>query len=137
MRKLMVVTALVLFAGIASGQTLQKGGTVAIHENTITLDPDVPMNQYMDFVINKYIPELNKAFEGVTFFMLKGDRGEHEKWFTMLVYCESINVRNKCWPGEGNTNDEFSAVMEKIRPLKDELRKWGTFKSVYTEWMML
>lgn len=137
MKRLLIVTALILFAGIAFGQTLQKGGMIAIHVSTITLDPDVTMNQYLDFLNNKWFPELNKLMDGVTFFGLKGDRGENENGFATLVYCESEDVRNKYWPGDGSRSEEWAAVREKIQPLMDEMEKLGTYTTVFTEWKLL
>lgn len=49
MRKLLVITALLLFAGVSFGQTLIKGGVIGIHEWTIKLNPDVTMNQFLEF----------------------------------------------------------------------------------------
>ena len=136
MRKLLIVTALLLFAGITSGQTLQKGNTIAIHEYMVTLDPDITMNQFMDFFMNKYLAEANKLFEGVKFFALKGDRGEHENGFALLVWCESKDARDKYWPEAGSVSDEFTAIGEQLQPLVNELGKMGTTTSVYTEWMV-
>jgi hypothetical protein len=136
MKKLLVVSALLLFAGIAFGQTLQKGGTVAIHEYTVTLAPDVTMDQFMDFFVDKYIPEANKLLEGVKLFALKGDRGEHENGIAMLVWCESTDARNMYWPEEGAGSSEYTAANEKLQPVTDELLKLGTFNTAYTEWLI-
>jgi hypothetical protein len=134
MRKLLVITALLLFAGIAFGQTLKKGGMIAVHVMTITLGPDVSMNQYLDFLNNKWYPQLNKLAEGVTFFALKGDRGENANSYATLVYSESEDVRNKYWPGDGSDTGEWSAVLQKTQPLYDELQKLGTYTTVFTAW---
>lgn len=136
MRKLLIVTALLLFAGIASGQTLQKGNTIAIHEYTITLDPDITMNQFMDFFINRYLTEANKLLEGVKLFALTGDRGEHENGYALMVWCESQDARDKYWPEAGGVSDEFTAIGEQLQPLVDELGTMGTTTSVYTEWLI-
>ncbi len=85
MRKLFIFFALLLFAGTAFGQTLHKGGMIAVHETTLTLQPDVTMDQYLDFLTNKWYPEINKLLKGATIFGLAGDCGENE--------------RRHCYPG--------------------------------------
>jgi hypothetical protein len=137
MRKLLFVTTLLLFAGIAFGQTLHKGGIFAVHEATITLNPDVTMNQFVDFLTNKLYPELNKHMEGVTFFLLKGDRGENEGALAWGIYFDSEEVRNKYWPAEGSSSEEMTKVMQDIQPLMDEMNKLGSATTVFTEWKIL
>lgn len=136
MKKLLVITALLMLAGVAFGQTLKKGGIMSVHNLTITLNPDVTMNQFLDFYNNKYLPETNKHFEGVKFFTLKGDRGENNNGFSVMMYMESMEVRNRYWPEAGKSSDEMSAIMEKLTPINTELSKLGTTTSTYTDWVI-
>jgi hypothetical protein len=136
MRNLLVVTTLVLFAGIAYGQTLQKGGIVSIQRFSVTLEPDITIDQFNEFIANKYIPELNKLFEGVKFFALKGERGEHENSFGRLIWIESEDTRNRYWPEGGGASDEFTAIQEILQPLSDEMNKLGTPTVVFTDWLI-
>ena len=53
MKKLVFLVALVLMAGVAFGQTIQKGSVFGAYALEIKLDPDVTMNQFLDFVQNK------------------------------------------------------------------------------------
>ena len=70
-------------------------------ENTqcrsITLDPDVTMNQFQDFLINKWIPAYEKNFQGGKVLVLKGVRGENKDDFATLNYFKSEKDRNKYW----------------------------------------
>ena len=90
----------------------------------------------MDFLLNKYLPATNKEFEGVKFFMLEGDRGEGANSIAMLVCCESLDARNRYWPGAGSPSDEFRAIMQKLQPLVEEHNKLASYTSVYTEWVI-
>jgi hypothetical protein len=137
MRKLFIITALLLIAGFAFGQTLKKGGMLAVHEATLTLNPDVTMNQFIDFLTKKWYPEINKHAEGVIFFLLKGDRGENEGNLAWGVYCESEEVRNKYWPGDGSGSDELSALLQKMQPLLEEMNRMATYETVFTDWKIL
>jgi hypothetical protein len=132
----MIDTAFLLFAGFAFGQTLKKGGVIAIHKMDVTLAAGVNMDQYMDFMINKTIPALNKEVEGVKFFMLEGDRGEGANGLGFMVWYESVEVRNKYWPEESGPSDQYRAILEKVQPLMDELDKLRTYTRVYTEWVI-
>ena len=75
MRKLLVITALLLFAGVAFGQTLTKGSVIGVHNYNITLQPDVTMNQFMEFWTNNVIPEFEKVWPGGKDLVMMGDRG--------------------------------------------------------------
>lgn len=46
-------------------QTLQKGAVLAIKNFNLILQPDITMNQFLDFYKNKQIPEFEKCFPGV------------------------------------------------------------------------
>jgi len=59
-----------------SAQTLKKGAVIAVSTYKITLQPGVTMNQYEDFLINKYLPEYEKNFPDSKMYILTGDRGE-------------------------------------------------------------
>ena len=139
MRKLLVITTLVLFTGIAFGQTIKKGAILGIYETEITLKPDVTMDQFLDFCNNKWYPAINKLLEGegVTFFMLQSDRGAKKGNFAWGIYCESEEVRNKYWPGDGSGTGKFRPIGEKMQPLNEELNKLITYKNVGADWKVL
>jgi hypothetical protein len=136
MKKLLVVTALILFAGVLFSQTLQKGGSIGLHVMTINLAPDVTMDQYLDFLINKYVPEMEKHYKGLKINILKGDRGADENKIAMMTYFESEKARDRFWPEEGKQSDEAKAAGEKISPLTDELNKMGTMSDEYSGWVI-
>lgn len=139
--KVFFMLCLLLCVGLTqlSAQTLQKGDVVAIRVYTLTLKPDVTMNQVLDFWINKYNPEFEKCYPGLKIFVLSGDRGEKKNQFGELWYFESLKVRDKYFPIEGDTTSTAfdKAAAKKLKPLNDE---WGKFlltgPSVYTDWVI-
>jgi len=140
MKKLLIIAALVLFTGIAFGQTIKKGAILAIWETTLTLQPDVTMDQVLDFLTNKYYPGMNKFLEGdgVTFFLVQGNRGEQTGNIAWGIYCESEEVRNRYWPGDGSGSDEWRALLQKMQSLNEELNKLATYKNrASTDWKVL
>ena len=100
MRKLLIVSALLLFAGIAFGQTLKKGNILGVHHLTITLDPDVTMNQYLDLFENKYIPEFEKVFPDMKLILIRSIRGQNENKFGLIYYFESEKIRDQYFNGD-------------------------------------
>jgi len=140
MKRLLIITAFLLFAGIAFGQTLKRGAILGIFETTLTLQPDVTMDQVLDYLTKTFYPEINKSFEGegVTFFLVQGDRGEHTGNIAWGVYCESEEVRNKYWPGDGSGSDEGRALVQKMQSLNEEFSKLATYKNgANTDWKVL
>ena len=63
MKKLVIITALVLFAGVAFGQTIEKGDVIGIHAWTLKLNPDVTMNQFLELWDNTAVPALKRRFQ--------------------------------------------------------------------------
>ncbi len=128
--------ALILLAGVTLGQTLQKGVIIGVHHLTITLDPDVTMNQYLDFINNKYLPEFEKHFDGWKVLLMKGDRGENENSYALMYYIESVEARDKYFDSEGQMNDVGNSALEKMIPTMEELDKLGTYTREYTDWVI-
>ena len=122
-----------------SAQTLKKGAVIAIRNYTFTLQPDVTMNQCLDFWTNKHIPAWEKNYPGTRLFLLSGDRGEKKNQFAEILYFESLEVRNKYWPiADDTTATDFDkAAAVKMKVITDEWSKYvSTGTSVYTDWVI-
>jgi hypothetical protein len=123
-----------------SAQTLKKGAVIAINTYTFTLKPDVTMNQFIDFFVNKYIPEFEKNYPGVKEFLLYGNRGEKKNQIGVLEYFESIAVRDKYYPVENDTTMSVvvKAAEEKMKAINEEQGKFfvGDGIRVYTDWVI-
>jgi len=134
MRKLLFVTALLLFAGIAFGQTLQKGSFLGLHHATVTLNEGVTMEEFVDFNINKMIPAVEKSFEGLKMFLLKGDRGEKANEIAFLWFFDSLKDRDVYFTPDGQLTEKGLAAQEKLQPLMEEGEKLGSYTTTYTDW---
>jgi hypothetical protein len=120
-------------------QTLKKGVVIAVSSYTFTLNPDVTMNQFLDFYINKYIPEFEKNYPGIKIFLLSGNRGEKKNQIGALEYFESQAVRDKYFPVEDGTTmtDAVKAAEEKMKAINEESMKYVVdSKRVYTDWIL-
>jgi len=120
----------------SSNQTLQKGNLLGAHLIKLKLDPDVTMNQYLDFLTKKYIPMLEKGFQGWKVFLMKADRGEYKDEYMWLYWIESLEARDRYLDSEGNANDEGNKAFEQVQPVFDEMQKLGTWSSTYTDWLI-
>ena len=136
MKKIILTAAVVLIVGMSFGQTLEKGVILGVHHVTITLKPDVTMDQYLDVVKNKWFTEAEKYMDGWKGFIVKGNKGEHVNEIGMVWYIESMKDYNKIYNNDGSETDEGKAVFEKMQPIWDELEKLGTWTSTYTDWLM-
>ena len=136
MKKLILFIVVVLCFGTTYGQTIQKGNVIGFHVITLNLNPDVTLNQFMDVMINKAIPEYNKNFPGVKHFVVKGLRGECVNCYAWILQIESEAVRNKYWKEDGGYSDAGNTALQKMQPVLDELYKMATPSTKYTDWMV-
>ena len=137
MKKLLLLIVLGLVATVAFGQALQKGNLLRILYLTVDLDPDVSMNQYLDYVKNFHLQNYEKQYQGTTTFLLKGVRGEQENGYAVIIHYNSMEDRDRYFNDDGNSTDEGSAIVEKIMPTWEELNKLGETTTVSTEWLIL
>jgi hypothetical protein len=134
--KNLLLVSMILFAGVASGQTLRKGNLVGVHVDDIKLAPGVTMGQYTDFVVKKYIPEYEKAF-GSKVYLVKGIRGENKNRMGWFIIYDSEEKRNKYFQADGNlTPTVGTQAQQKLQSLTSELNKLGSSKPTYTDWIL-
>ena len=137
MKKLLLISGVLLIAGITFGQNLQKGALLGLHTSTIVLNPDVTMNQYLSFLKDKYIPEFEKALPGLKIYILKGIRGECADCISLLMVFQSEAIRDKYFKPEGDFNDAGKEAADKLKSIFEEGSKFArTTKDLYTDWII-
>jgi hypothetical protein len=136
MKKVVLLSTVVLWAGIAFGQSLQKGNLVGLHVWNLTLNPDVTMNQYKDMFVNSVIPEFQKNYPDAKMYLAKGIRGESTNSFAVIFVFETEKARDKYFNADGSVNDAGKAAEEEMKPTMDKLNKLGTSTSKYTDWVV-
>jgi hypothetical protein len=141
MKKLIIAAAFILIAGVAFGQTLQKGSILGVHLIEVTLDPDVTYNQWKNFVLNTYLPAYNEGFQGdVEFYYTKVDRGDDENGIGIMYAFKSVEVRAKYFTPEGTVTELFTSMDDKIMlTIADEMSKLGTSNYTrlhYNDWLI-
>ena len=137
MKKLVIITALVLFAGVAFGQTFKKGGTIGIHEWTLKLNPDVTMNQFLELWENTAVPAMKKIIPEQTPFLLKGIGANNKFEYAGLYYYNSIEDVRKYWKEDGTPTEKGAAAMVSYGPLLEEISKLGEFTYTVKDWIII
>jgi len=141
MKKLFVLFAILLITGITGinfGQTLHKDAVIAVRSFTIVLQPDVTMNQYIEFYKNKVIPEVEKYYPGIKVFLLTGERGAKKNQLGLVWYFDSPAIRDKYWPTEDSEGSDLSLEAEKkLEYLNAEFDKYVvSINQEYTDWII-
>ena len=126
-----------MLSGMVLGQTIQKSSLLGLHLVTITLEPGVTMDQYLDFFVNKYTPEYEKVTE-VQLFILRSVRGENINKLGILYQFESEEYRDKHFNEDDTLNDLGRSKMEKLQPIRDKLKKLGSSERIeFDDWLVL
>jgi hypothetical protein len=136
MKKFAIIVVVCLLGGTLMAQSLEKGDVVALHTMSIQLDPDATLNQYLDVLVNSWMPEIVKAAGDIKGYVLHGDRGAGENRIGVVWIFPSVAVRNKYFPGNGETPEAWQAIMDKIAPINDKLEGLGSWTSEYTDWIV-
>jgi hypothetical protein len=135
MKKIIIAAVFILFAGLAFGQTLQKGGMVSVHEWTLKLNPGVTADQFLENWKNNLLPEMKKVIPEMKPYMLKGI-GE-ENLYAGLYYWNSMEDMGKYYNEDGSPTEIGAASHEKIMPLIEKLSEFGEFTWTQKNWLIL
>jgi hypothetical protein len=136
MKKLILFVAMVLMTGIAFGQTLQKGNLVGTHVWTVTLQPGVTLEKYVEFYKSKTLPEYEKIIPNMKIYLVKGLRGENMNSFGEIMIFKSSQDRDKYYNADGSETELGKSIEAKLKPFLDELGKLGTVTTKYTDWLV-
>ena len=135
MKTITLVFVMILFAGIGFGQSLEKGSFISLHLEDVKLAQGATMEQYVDFLNKKWIPEYEKAFGSKVHFV-KGIRGENKNRYAMIIMYDSEATRNKYFKDDGSGTEAGISATKKMESLNKELEKIGTSASKYTDWVV-
>jgi hypothetical protein len=136
MKKLILIAAVILMAGITYGQGLQKGNLVGTHVVTVSLKPGVTMEKYIDFYKTRVFPEMEKNMPNWKFYLVKGIRGENINSFGFIIIIKSVQDRDKYYNADESDSELGKSVNVKLKPVMDELEKLGTNTSKYSDWIV-
>ena len=136
MKKLILFTFVILFAGITYGQTLQKGALLGMHKVSPVLIPGISMDQYLSFVMNKLIPAYEKSYPGLKCYLLKSKRGECVDCIVLAFFFQSETIRNKYFKPDGDYTDLGLEGKRTMQTVLDELGKMDKSTEIYTDYVI-
>jgi hypothetical protein len=138
MKKLIAAFAFILFAGLTFGQTLEKGGVLALHHHQVTLAPGVTIDQYFDFMVDNIVPKMQEVFPATTTGqILKGIGVNNQHEYALLYYWESLEVFRTYWNEDGTPTEKGAAAMAQLQPLVEKLNTMGESTQVPGDWLIL
>lgn len=115
---------------------LQKGNLVGTHVMSVTLNPGVTMDQFLDFYTKKVIPIWEKNYVGWKFYLVKSIRGEIKDSYGTIIVIKSEKDRDKYFNPDASHTKLGTEAMDKSKSVMDELNKLGTFTYTYTDWLV-
>ncbi|MCK4992579.1 MAG: hypothetical protein KAS29_18905, partial [Bacteroidales bacterium] len=135
MKKTIIALAIILFAGVAFGQTLKEGGVLALHHHQVTLATGVTIDQYFDFLQDSIIAEMQKVFPKTPSKILKGIGENNQHEYGLLYYWESLELFRTYWNADGTPTEKGAAAMAQLQPLIEKLNTLGTYTQVPGDWL--
>ena len=128
MRKFIFATVLLLSAGTAFGQAPEKNAVISIHTLAIALNDGVTMDQYLDFMVDTFIPAYEKTFS-CDAQLVKGLNRAIENRIGVLITFPSKEHWNTFWNDDGSSTETGQAKLEKFAPVMDKMNALGTTSS--------
>ncbi len=138
MKKLVLLTAIILVSVVSFGQTIQKGSLIGTHVVILKLKPDATYNQWKDLLLNEYIPKFEEAMQGdVKLYLLEGIRGENKSEIGFLYVYSSEAARDKYNNDDGSLTEYGKQTFAKLDVLLKEFEKYQkSFGFKYTDWIV-
>jgi len=136
MKKILFLSVLAFVSIVSKSQSLQKGNLVGVHTDTVKLNGNTKMQQFVDYFSTKYAPAFASAFS-CEMRVLKYVRGESKNKLSYIFIMKNEEARNKYFTKDGKLNTLGKTTLAKLKPISDELDKLGKSSGTYTDWVVL
>jgi hypothetical protein len=136
MKKILLLNALLLISTCMFAQTLKKGSLLGLHKGTVTLSPNVTMDQFKKYYFTVYATEFAKLFK-VKMVEVAGVRGTDAKKNENeigVLYIFEPKARENFFSTDGKLNQLGTDLFAKLKPYSDELAKLGKVNTSFTDW---
>ena len=94
MKKILFLSVLAFVSIVSKSQSLQKGNLVGVHTDTVKLNGNTKMQQFVDYFSTKYAPAFASAFS-CEMRVLKYVRGESKNKLSYIFIMKNEEARNK------------------------------------------
>ena len=86
MKKITIIFAVTVMTNLAVAQGLQKGNLFGVHLITVTLQPNVKMDEFQTFFVDELLPVYEKSWVGLKGKQYQsGQAKKHEFFHTYMV----------------------------------------------------
>jgi hypothetical protein len=137
MKRAIVAAGLLLLAGVAQAQTLQKGNVVGAHTVMVKLQPGVTLEQFADFYYRKVMAAYEASRPGWKAYPVRRIRGEKTEGLGLLIVIPTEADRDKYYNADGADSELGKAANAKVQPVLAEMEKLGTItKDTYVDWLV-
>ncbi|MDX2249417.1 MAG: hypothetical protein SF052_21720 [Bacteroidia bacterium] len=138
MKNLVFTIVLLLAAGFALGQSLQKGNMISTHILTVELKPGVTLDQVVDYYNTRWIPDAEKYFDW-KMFIATGIRSSEsiENKLLLIVHFNTEADRDKYFKmAEDGTdlNELGQKAWAQFSPTAQALDALATVKNEWYDW---
>lgn len=140
MKKTIFALVFALLCSFSFGQTILKGSLVGVHVLAPDLKEGLTMQEFADFVQNKWLPEYNKIFPDLKGYLVKSIRGQDSSSLGIIFIAKNETARNKYWTSD---NTLTPAVQKATDKMIENLRKGNEefvavlFAShIYNDWIV-
>jgi hypothetical protein len=100
-----------------------------MHE--IELQPGVEPEDYERFFAEELAPTLK--LPGWKTHLLRGDRGARGGKYLVLHEIESLDARDRYFPGPGEQSEEFTRFLEQHPETAAAMEKWERYSTIHSE----
>ena len=131
LRTLLGVAAALLFSGGCHAQRLERGNLLGLHVMTVILKPDATLEQFESFYVREVIPEYEKNWPGLKGYLVKSFFDDSKNKFAIIWLFRTVADRNRNFNADGTANELERAALEKVKPVEEKLKKYGTYTVEY------
>jgi len=119
-----------------AGLNLQKGGSFGLHQLTVTLENGVTLDQFTEFMINRYVPSYVDNFINLEVLIMKPLKDTADNQIAYVNYFETESSRDAVWPEPDTPSQGASVTLDKIKDMFFEMLELGVWTDDYGVWVM-
>jgi len=117
----------------ASAEGLEKGNLIGIHIITVTLNPNVTMDEFRTAYVRDVLPEYEKNWPGLKGYLLKSFFSDSKHQFAIVWLFKTVADRDRNFDADGRANELEKAALERVKPAEEKFKKrYGTYDVQYT-----
>lgn len=114
----------------------QHGGSFGLHELSVRLQPGVTMDQFLEFLVNRYVPEVEKHYRGRQVLIMKKRGDPDETHIAWVNYFVSEQSRDTYWPEPDKPSEKADVALREVQSILFELFELGDWTEEYTTWLI-